>query len=111
MELKLLLGFVVSMLGSLFGKMLAPDRVPSAKVAESVKPLVVADRKVSCSELKVASFVTNVLDGHFAGVSVPCNSISEARNSAIADVVFQVLSSVSIEYNFDIRIGFLAIQM
>jgi len=47
----------------------------------------------------VPSFVTHVPSGHFAGVSAPSGSISEARHFAIDDVVRQILSAVNIEYD------------
>lgn len=49
---------------------------------------------------QVPSFVGSVPSGHFAGVSEPCGSISEARRRATLDVVRQILVSVGITYNF-----------
>ena len=49
--------------------------------------------------LQVPSFVTLVPAEHFAGVSAPCKSLSEARKSAVDDVVRQILSSVNIRYD------------
>ncbi|MFC1812582.1 hypothetical protein ACFL03_07810 [Thermodesulfobacteriota bacterium] len=51
------------------------------------------------SPLQVPSFLTSVPPNHFAGVSSPCDSISEARRSAIDEVVRQILSSVNVQYN------------
>ena len=51
------------------------------------------------SRFSVPSFVTHVPSGHFAGVSAPCRSISEARKSAVDDVVRQVLSAVNVRYD------------
>jgi len=43
--------------------------------------------------------VTSVPKGHFAGVSAPCKTLSEARKWAVDDVVRQLLSAVNIEYD------------
>ena len=47
----------------------------------------------------VPSFVLHVPSGYFAGVSVPCSSVAEARKSAVDDVVRQVLSAVNVRYD------------
>jgi len=47
----------------------------------------------------VPDFINKVPKEHFAGISVPCsNGLREARNSAIADVVKQVLGAINTEY-------------
>ena len=51
--------------------------------------------------LQVPSFLTSTPAGHFAGVSAPCPSLSEARKSAILDVVRQVLGSICSLYGFE----------
>jgi hypothetical protein len=50
--------------------------------------------------LQVPFFLTNVPPGHFASVSAPCPSLSEARKSAILDVVRQVLGSIGTSYGY-----------
>jgi hypothetical protein len=49
--------------------------------------------------LKVPSYLTDVPPGHFSGVSTPSNSISEARKSAIGDIVRQILGCIDVKYN------------
>ena len=51
------------------------------------------------SPFQVPGFVTSVPKGHFAGVSAPYKTLSEARKSAVNDVVRQILSAVNIEYD------------
>jgi len=100
MELKLLLGFLASMFGSLFGKMLVLEQAPLVHVKDLVKPLVIADRKVSRAELEVPLFVTNVPKEHFAGISEPLNSLAKARKSAIDNVIQQILGSIETKYDY-----------
>jgi hypothetical protein len=50
--------------------------------------------------LQVPLFLGTVPEGHFAGVSAPCPNFSEARKSAILDVVRQVLGSIGILYGY-----------
>jgi hypothetical protein len=91
MELKLLLSFATSILWGLFGTISdAPGQAPS--IQESKPPAVV-------HQLKVPSFVTSIPAGHFAGVSAPCKTLSDARKSAIDDVARQILSAVNIRYD------------
>jgi hypothetical protein len=92
MELKLLISIATSLLGSLFGQMLS-DHEQAPPLASSVQPQVVEHR------LSVPSFVTEIPSGHFAGVSVPCNNLAEARNSAIFDAIRQILSAVNVSYS------------
>ena len=99
MELKLLLGFVTSILGSLVGKMIIPHQAPPAMVNEPIKPPIIVERKVSRPELKAPYFITNVPREHFAGISEPSNSISNARKSAIDDVIRQILGSIGTQYD------------
>jgi len=93
MELKLLLSFAASLLGGLFGNgsQQAPPKPPNP-----APPAVEARVQAN---LQVPSFVTNIPSGHFAGVSVPCHTLAEARNSAIGDAVKQILGSVGVEYS------------
>ena len=49
-------------------------------------------------KLKIPSFMTSIPAGHYAGVSVPCKTIAEARNSAIDNAVRQILSAVNASY-------------
>jgi len=91
MELKLLLSFATSILWGLFGTISdAPGQAPS--IQKSKPPAVV-------HQLKVPSFVTSIPAGHFAGVSTPCRTLSNARKSAIDDVARQILSAVNIQYD------------
>lgn len=92
MELKLLLSFAASLLGGLFGNgfQQAPQKPPNP-----APPAVEASLQ---ENLQVPSFITDIPSGHFAGVSSPCNSLAEARNSAIGDAVRQILGSVGVEY-------------
>ena len=101
MELKLLLSFALSMLGSLFGNLLSgnPEQVPPSTAIKKVKSPVVVERKVSKSQLKVPGFITSVPSEHFSGVSEPSNSLAKARKSAIDDVIRQILGSISTKYD------------
>ena len=91
MELKFLISFFTSMLGGLFGQVMhGPEQAPLAKPP---KPQVVIEHK-----LKVPSFVTSIPAGHYAGVSVPCKTIAEARNSSIDNAARQILSAVNASY-------------
>ncbi len=51
-----------------------------------------------CSE-QVPLFVTSVPSGHFAGVSAPMPSLTEARRGAVDDVVRQVLGAIGVQYD------------
>lgn len=48
--------------------------------------------------LKVPSFLVDVPPGHFAGVSVPSESLAKARRSAIGDVIRQILGAIGMQY-------------
>jgi hypothetical protein len=50
--------------------------------------------------LQVPSFLSTTPEGHFAGVSAPCPNLSEARKSAVLDVVRQVLGSIGASYGY-----------
>ncbi|MFC1829703.1 hypothetical protein ACFL0O_08830 [Thermodesulfobacteriota bacterium] len=52
------------------------------------------------SPFQLPGFVGSVPAGHFAGVGVPCDSMSDARRSAVYDVVRQVLGSIGVEYDY-----------
>ena len=52
-----------------------------------------------CKTLQVPSFLVNVPEGHFAGVSEPCISLAEARKKAFYDVARQVLGSTGSRYD------------
>ena len=54
----------------------------------------------SANALEVPSYLTDVPPGHFTGVSTPSNSLAEARQSAIGDVVRQILGSIGAKYNY-----------
>jgi hypothetical protein len=47
----------------------------------------------------VPDFISHVPPGHYTGVSGPCVDLQSARNSAISDVVRQILGSINAEYN------------
>jgi hypothetical protein len=49
--------------------------------------------------LKVPSYLTDVPSGHIAGVSTPSNSLAEARDSAIGDIIRQILGAIGVKYN------------
>jgi len=88
MELKLLLSFAASLLGGLFGHGLqGHDQHPP----KSPVPLIE-------HKLQVPAFLANIPRGHFAGVSPPCNTLSDARKASIDDVARQILSAVNAEY-------------
>jgi hypothetical protein len=53
----------------------------------------------SANALEVPSYLTDVPTGNFAGVSTPSNSLAEARQSAIGDVVRLILGSIGVKYN------------
>jgi len=99
MELKFLFSFALSLLGTLFGNMVnepehKPKQCPSSKVVE---PIAI-EQKIN-SMPKVPKWVNSVPKGHFAGVSAPSQSLSEARKSAVSDVVRQILGCVGVSYN------------
>ena len=48
---------------------------------------------------QVPLFVTSVPSGHFAGVSAPMPSLTEARRGAVDDVVRQVLCTIGAQYD------------
>ena len=47
----------------------------------------------------VPDFITHVQSGTYAGVSAPCIDLQQARNSAVSDIVRQILGSINAEYN------------
>ena len=51
------------------------------------------------SPFQVPGYVRSVPSGHFAGVGAPCSSMSDARRSAVLDIVRQVLGSIGVSYN------------
>ena len=53
--------------------------------------------------LQVPSFLATTPAGHFAGVSATCPTLSEARNSAVLDVVRQVLGSIGASYGLELK--------
>jgi hypothetical protein len=55
------------------------------------------------SSLQVPSFIAVTPAGHFAGVSAPCPTLSEARKSAVLDVVRQVLGAIGASYGYGSR--------
>ena len=91
MELKLLISFFTSMIGGLFGQMVhGSEQAPTIQKANPQAAIV--------HELKVPTFVTSIPSGHYAGVSSPCKTLSEARNSAIDNAARQILSAVNAQY-------------
>ncbi len=88
MELKLLLSFAASLLGGVFGHGLqSHDQAPPKP------PVALIEHK-----LQVPAFLVNIPHGHFAGISPPCNTLSDARKCSIDDVARQILSAVNAEY-------------
>ena len=74
------------------------------KLTLPFKPIIVTivllwDLQGICKTLQVPSFLVNVPEGHFAGVSEPCKSLAEARKSAIYDVTRQILGSIKSRYD------------
>jgi hypothetical protein len=53
----------------------------------------------NCGTIEVPSFLVSVPEGHFAGISAPSKDLSEARKSAINDVVRQILDSIGGSYS------------
>jgi hypothetical protein len=49
--------------------------------------------------IEVPSFLAYVPQGHFAGISAPSKTLSEARRSAVNDVVRQILDSIGASYS------------
>ena len=94
MELKFLFSFAVSLLGTLLGNM---ANGPEQGSVPPVKPPAVVVQKAAV-RLQVPKWVNSVPAGHFAGVSAPCDSLAEARKSAVSDVVRQILGSVGVSY-------------
>jgi hypothetical protein len=91
MELKFLISFFSSMIGGLFGQLLqGPEQAPPVKPP---KPQVVVEQTLS-----VPAFVTSIPTGHYAGVSAPCKTLSEARTSAIENAARQILSALNATY-------------
>ena len=102
MEVKFILGIFLSLFGTLFGGMVdesshshEPKQCPPSKVVESIAGKVNVNVK---SDLKVPKWVNFVPKGHFSGVSNPSSNLAEARNSAVSDVVRQILGCVGISY-------------
>ena len=63
--------------------------------------LMIADLQDAYSgSLQVPSFLVTTPAGHFAGVSAPSPNLSDARKSAILDVVRQVLGSIGVSYGY-----------
>jgi hypothetical protein len=48
--------------------------------------------------LEVPDFAINVPEGHFIGISSPCDNLQSSRQSAITDVTKQVLGSIQADY-------------
>ena len=49
----------------------------------------------------IPAYVLTPPEGHFTGISVPMDSIAEARRSAVSDAIRQVLRSVGTNYHND----------
>lgn len=92
MEFKILLSIFSSLLTGMFAEYAAcHGEVP-------VRPKAVAAVE---HRVQVPSFVTSVPAGHFAGVSAPCGSLGEARESAAGDVVRQILGAIDASYTHE----------
>jgi len=87
--------------GSLLGPMLFGGNVqaPQQKVPELSKARPVVRKCMSQNEFKAPHFVTHVPPGHFAGISAPLDSLKASRQSAVDDVVKQVLGAIGMWYN------------
>jgi hypothetical protein len=55
--------------------------------------------------IEVPSFLVSVPQGHFAGISAPSDTLSEARKSAINDVVRQILDSIGRSYSHHLNMS------
>jgi hypothetical protein len=55
--------------------------------------------------IEVPSFLLSVPQEHFAGISAPSPSLSEARKSAVNDVVRQILDSIGGSYSHRLNIS------
>jgi len=52
----------------------------------------------AAKSFQLPDYVSKVPKGHFAGISVPCETMAEARQSAIMDVARQILGAVNARY-------------
>lgn len=91
MGLEFLLNIFPSILWGLFGTI--ADKPGQAPSIQETKPPVVVEYR-----LTVPSFVTSIPSGHYAGVSDPCGSLADSRNSAIDNAARQILSAVNASY-------------
>ena len=87
MKHRLLVFLVASLVVSLLG---APELISGS--SEQI-------HRSNTNVLKVPSYLTDVPPEHFTGVSIPSNSIAEARRSAMDDVIRQVLGAIGVHYN------------
>jgi hypothetical protein len=91
MELKVLLSVFSTIVWGLFGHVAGgSEQAPTIRQPKPQAAIV--------HELKVPSFVTSIPAGHYAGVSAPCRTLSDARNSAIDNAARQILSAVNATY-------------
>ena len=64
--------------------------------------LVLLQVLIFCSTgnaFSVPGFINRVPYGHYAGISAPCTDLQKAKNSAISDIVKQILGSINAEYD------------
>jgi len=96
-------GFALGMLGSLVGNLIftsqAPGQFSLNQGQGQFKHQVAIENCLTQKEFKIPSFVTDVPAGHFAGISLPMDSLTEARRAAVADVVKQVLGAMGAQYD------------
>lgn len=102
MESKVLLKMLFGLIGGLLGSLLfgGPEQAFSPKMRVQANPPAVIERLATDPILRVPSFVTSVSPEDFAGVSSPMQSLNQARNAAIDDVVRQILRTIGGEYNY-----------
>ncbi len=87
MKLKLLVFLVAFLIVSLLG---FPELISGSSEQTHYR---------NTNGLKVPSYLTDVPPEYFAGVSIPSNSLAEARKSAIGDIVRQILGAIGVKYN------------
>jgi len=94
---KAVAGILIIVKGLVFGdvseskpvRVTQPEKVAVIQVREKKSPV----------KFEVPDFVKSVPSGDFAGVSVRCRALAEARRSAGDDVVRQILGSINASYS------------
>ena len=96
MECDILFKIASGIIGSLLSNLFFSTGQTPPSIPSEVKPSVVIEQV----KPEVPSFVTSVPVGHYAGIGSPSSSLSKARQSAISDVVRQILGSIDVEYDY-----------